>query len=69
MNREAQRVAAESRLEATGNRRRRLEVELGEAREDTTKQIRECAELGSAKTTIAAKARVDRSRVYQILDE
>lgn len=68
MNREAKRIAAESRLEAAGSRRVELEGELGEKREATTKLIRECAGLGSKKSTIARLARVDRSRVYQVLE-
>lgn len=65
--RQALRVAAESRLEASGTRREKLEEELAAERETTAKEIRACAELGVAKTRIATLARVERSRVYQVL--
>lgn len=67
MTREAERLAAESRLKASGTRRVRLEKALAEERATTAKEVRRCAKLGTPKTAIAAKAKVERSYVYELL--
>jgi hypothetical protein len=64
---EAERLAAESRLEASGMRRVRLEEALENERAVTKKEVRLCAELGTPKTSIAILAKVERSYVYELL--
>lgn len=69
MNRETERLAAESRLEASGSRRVKLEDELAAERETSLTEIRKCAKLGTPKTRIAGLARVERTYVHTLLNK